>query len=128
MMTKEIRIGSVKIGGKNPLVLIAGPCVMESEASAVSHAKKLKAITKKLEIPFIYKSSYDKANRTSIRSFRGPGLKKGIGILKKIKSELKVPVLSDVHSSADIERAKDILDIIQIPAFRRKGSSSRRGT
>jgi len=90
---------------------------MESETSALFHAKKLKAITKKLEIPFIYKSSYDKANRTSIRSFRGPGLKKGIGILKKIKSELKIPVLSDVHSSADIERAKDVLDIIQIPAF-----------
>jgi len=117
MMNKEIAIGKIKIGGDNPFVLIAGPCVIESEASALRHAKALKALTGRLGIPFIYKSSFDKANRTSIDSFRGPGLKKGLAILKKIKEELGLAILSDVHCRSDIREAAKVLDVIQIPAF-----------
>lgn len=115
--TKEISIGRVKIGGKNPLVLIAGPCVIESETSAFKHARTLKEIAKRAGIPFIYKSSYDKANRTSIDSYRGPGLKRGLEILKRIKEELGLPVLSDVHCIEEIEKAAEVIDIIQVPAF-----------
>jgi 2-dehydro-3-deoxyphosphooctonate aldolase (KDO 8-P synthase) len=116
-MTREVVAGGVRIGGGNPVVLIAGPCVIESEASAVRHAKALKAIAGKLCVPFIFKSSYDKANRTSIRSYRGPGLKAGLKILKKIKDEFGVPVLSDVHCKEEVKEAARVLDIIQIPAF-----------
>ncbi len=115
--TKEITIGKVKIGGENPLVLIAGPCVIESEASALRHARLLKEIAKRAGISFIYKASYDKANRTSVNSYRGPGLKKGLAILKKVKDEFKIPVLSDVHCRADVKEAAKVLDVIQIPAF-----------
>jgi len=115
-MTREISVGNIKIGGKNPVVLIAGPCVIESEKSALFHARAIKKITDRLNIPFIFKSSYDKANRSSIRSYRGPGLAKGLSILKRVKS-LGLPVLSDVHSVGDVKKAKDVLDIIQIPAF-----------
>ena len=117
MMTKEIAIGKIKIGGDNPFVLVAGPCVIESEASAMRHAKALKAIAGRFGIPFVYKSSFDKANRTSIHSYRGPGLKKGLAILKKIKEKLDVTILSDVHCKSDIKEASKVLDIIQIPAF-----------
>ncbi|NQU94995.1 MAG: 3-deoxy-8-phosphooctulonate synthase [Candidatus Omnitrophica bacterium] len=116
-MAKEITIKDIKIGGKNPIVLIAGPCVIESEKSALKHAKILKEITGKLGVPFVYKSSYDKANRSSIRSFRGPGKKKGLAILKRVKKLLNIPILSDVHSSEEVKDAKKVLDIIQIPAF-----------
>jgi len=114
---KEIAVGKIKIGAGNPFVLIAGPCVIESEESAFRHAKALKGLTGRLGIPFIYKSSFDKANRTSIDSFRGPGLKKGLAILKKIKEELGLVILSDVHCRSDIKEAAKVLDIIQIPAF-----------
>jgi 2-dehydro-3-deoxyphosphooctonate aldolase (KDO 8-P synthase) len=116
-MGREIIAGGVKIGGGNPIVLIAGPCVIESEAAILRHAKALQAIAKKSGIPFIFKSSYDKANRTSIHSYRGPGLKRGLGILKKIKDLLNVPVLSDVHCKEEVKEAAGVLDIIQIPAF-----------
>ncbi len=116
-MTKEIAIGRIRIGADNQFVLIAGPCVIESEASALGHAKLLKGLTGRLGIPFIYKSSFDKANRTSVDSFRGPGLKKGLAILKRIKEELGLAILSDVHCKADIVEAAKVLDIIQIPAF-----------
>ncbi|MEA3328233.1 MAG: 3-deoxy-8-phosphooctulonate synthase [Candidatus Omnitrophota bacterium] len=116
-MTREIKVGNVKIGGNNPLVLIAGPCVIEDEEKALSHAGMLKDITARLDIPLIYKSSYDKANRTSISSFRGPGVKKGIKILEKVKNEIGVPVLSDLHCREEIKEVKEILDVIQIPAF-----------
>lgn len=116
-MTKEIKIGNIKIGGANPIVLIAGPCVIESEESALNHAKALKQITDEVGIPFIFKSSYDKANRSSVKSYRGPGLDKGIKILKKVKDKIKVPILSDIHCRYEIKKAKDVLDIIQIPAF-----------
>ena len=115
--TREIRIGNIKIGANNPLVLIAGPCVIESEASAIRHAKALKDITRRLGMPLIYKASYDKANRTSVDSFRGPGLKKGLKVLKKIKDELGIAVLSDVHCKEEVKEAAKVLDIIQIPAF-----------
>jgi len=116
-VTKEIKIGGIRIGADNSLVLIAGPCSIESESSAMRHAKSLKDITRRLGIQFIYKSSYDKANRTSIDSFRGPGMKKGLKILKSIKEKLGVPILSDVHCKEDVSDAAKILDIIQIPAF-----------
>ena len=115
-MTKEIRIGPVKIGGDNPFVLIAGPCVIESEAKARWHARALKELAGKLEIPFVFKASYDKANRSSIRSYRGPGIEEGLRILGRIKKEFKLPVTSDVHSVREARRAASVLDIIQIPA------------
>jgi len=114
---KEIAIGRIKVGADNPFVLIAGPCVIESEASAMRHAKMLKMMAGRLGIPFIYKASFDKANRTSIDSFRGPGLKKGLAILKRVKEEVGVAILSDVHCKADIKEASKVLDVIQIPAF-----------
>lgn len=116
-MTTEVKVGGIRIGGRNPLVLIAGPCVIESEKSALSHAERLKKIAERRGLPFIYKSSYDKANRTSIDSYRGPGLKKGLRILKKVKKEFGLPVLSDVHCKEEVKEASQVLDIIQIPAF-----------
>ncbi|MBI4975010.1 MAG: 3-deoxy-8-phosphooctulonate synthase [Candidatus Omnitrophica bacterium] len=116
-MTRTIAIGKIKIGGDNPLVLIAGPCVIESLVSALKHARALKDITESLGMPFIYKSSYDKANRTSITSYRGPGLEKGLRILKKVRDELGVPILSDIHCKEEVKPASKVLDVIQIPAF-----------
>jgi 2-dehydro-3-deoxyphosphooctonate aldolase (KDO 8-P synthase) len=117
MKKRVIRIGNIKIGHGNDLVFFAGPCVIESEKRALYHAEELTRITKRLKVPFIYKSSYDKANRTSIDSFRGPGLLKGMDILKKIKDRFGIPILSDVHCRKDVEEASHVLDIIQIPAF-----------
>lgn len=116
-MTKELNIKGVKIGGKNPIVLIAGPCVIETELHAVRHAEKIKEICDKLGIGFIFKSSYDKANRSGLKSYRGPGIDKGLRILAKIKKELDIPMLSDVHCRSELDKAKEVLDIIQIPAF-----------
>ncbi len=116
-MSVVVSIGKIKIGGENPLVLIAGPCVIENESSAVRHAKAIKEIARRLDIPYIYKSSYDKANRTSLDSYRGPGLKKGIKILKKVKEETGVAILSDVHCREELDEAAKALDVIQIPAF-----------
>ncbi|MFZ3064932.1 MAG: 3-deoxy-8-phosphooctulonate synthase [Nitrospirota bacterium] len=114
---REIKINEIRIGNGNPLLLIAGPCVIESERECYNTAKRLKEITAELNIPLIFKSSYDKANRTSIDSPRGPGLKKGLKILKKIKDKLNLPILSDVHSKDEIKEAANVLDVIQIPAF-----------
>lgn len=116
-MTKEIGIKKFKIGGKNKLFLIAGPCVIEGRDICFDIAKELKKITKRLNINFIFKASYDKANRTSIKSFRGIGIERGLSVLRKIKEELNVPVLSDIHCVSHIKKVKDIFDIIQIPAF-----------
>jgi 2-dehydro-3-deoxyphosphooctonate aldolase (KDO 8-P synthase) len=116
-VTRSIKVGPHFIGGQNPLVLIAGPCVIESEKIAMEIAEKLKRITGDLHVPFIFKASYDKANRTSIKSFRGPGLNDGLKILQKIKTELDLPVLSDVHKEEEIDPAAEVLDILQIPAF-----------
>ena len=116
-ITRSIAIGPISIGGQNPLALIAGPCVIESEKIAMEIAEKLKRITADLNVPFIFKASYDKANRTSIKSFRGPGLNDGLKILQKIKTELDLPILSDVHKEEEIDPAAEVLDILQIPAF-----------
>jgi len=112
-----VKAGGVSIGNKSSLVLIAGPCVIESSQSAERHAEEIKKITEKLNVPFIFKSSYDKANRSSINSFRGPGIEKGLEILGNIRDKFKVPVLSDVHCVSEIVPAAEVLDIIQIPAF-----------
>ncbi len=114
---RTIRIGNIKIGSGNPLVLIAGPCVIESERMSLDVARKIKDITHKLRVPFIFKSSFDKANRLSIDSYRGPGLKIGLQILSKVKERVKVPILSDIHCQKEIKEAAEVLDIIQIPAF-----------
>ena len=116
-MVKEIVIGDVKIGGNRPLVLIAGPCVMESESATLHAAERLMSITNGLSIPLIFKASFDKANRTSVTSYRGPGIKEGLRILAKVKEALGVPVLSDIHSIEQVEPAAEVLDVIQIPAF-----------
>jgi len=113
----EVMIKNVRIGNQNPLVLIAGPCVIESQTLCLETAKRIKEITVKLAIPFIFKSSFDKANRMSVDSFRGPGIKKGLEVLHKVKQQIKVPILSDVHCVKDIAEASKVLDIIQIPAF-----------
>ena len=114
-------IGSFQVGdvhvGSGDLFLIAGPCVIESEEHAIRMAEIIKGVTRSLDFPFIFKASYDKANRTSIRSFRGPGLKEGLRILKKIKDELHIPVLTDVHETADVGKVAEVVDVLQIPAF-----------
>lgn len=117
MKTREIKIGKIRIGEDNPLVLIAGPCVIESEESTIRTAYKLRKITENAGIALIFKSSYDKANRSSKDSFRGPGVKEGLRILKKVKKEAGLPVLSDVHNLGDVKSAAEVLDILQIPAF-----------
>lgn len=117
MTTREIKIGNVLIGSKNPLVIIAGPCVIETEKSTIDAAKRLKKISEKFKIPLIFKSSYDKANRTSISSPRGPGIEKGLKILEKVRKETGMPVLSDIHSPEEVAYAAEVLDVFQIPAF-----------
>ncbi|CAM3954829.1 3-deoxy-8-phosphooctulonate synthase [Mesobacillus thioparans] len=117
-MNKTIELNkNIVFGGNNPFVLLAGPCVIENEDLVLSTAEKLKEITTKLNIPFVFKSSYDKANRSSIHSFRGPGLEKGLEILAKVKEQFDVPVVSDIHDQYQAEAAGEVLDIIQIPAF-----------
>lgn len=111
-----VKIGPIEIGGER-LALIAGPCVIETEELTFRIARFLKELTEKLGTPFIFKSSYDKANRTSIHSYRGPGLREGLKILKNIKEELEIPIISDVHCIREVEEAAKVLDIIQIPAF-----------
>ena len=117
IMTREITVNNIKIGGNRPFALIAGPCVIESESSTLEAAERLKRITSDLGIPFIFKSSYDKANRSSAKSYRGPGLKEGLRILLRVKKELDLPLLSDIHRFEEIGPAAEALDIIQIPAF-----------
>jgi 2-dehydro-3-deoxyphosphooctonate aldolase (KDO 8-P synthase) len=116
-MEKPILVSEIPIGGGAPIVLIAGPCVIEDETATYEIAADLRDLAGELAIPFIFKASYDKANRTSISSYRGPGLVAGLRILENIKSKLGIPVLSDVHAIAEIPAASAILDVIQIPAF-----------
>ena len=113
----EVRIGEIRIGTGHPLVLIAGPCVIESEANALEVAREVKRICSSLGIPYIFKASYEKDNRGSEKSYSGPGLREGLRILAKVREEAGVPVLSDVHRIEDVDLAKEVLDIIQIPAF-----------
>ncbi|HPL83204.1 MAG TPA: 3-deoxy-8-phosphooctulonate synthase, partial [Candidatus Omnitrophota bacterium] len=114
---KQVVVKGISIGDKNRMVLIAGPCVIESESLCLNVAKRIKEMTAKLDIPFIFKASFDKANRMSLGSFRGPGIKRGLDVLKKVKDKVKVPVLSDVHCVKEVVEASKVLDIIQIPAF-----------
>ena len=114
---KEVAVGSVTIGGRRPFVLIAGPCVIESAEACRETAAFLADLTSSLGIPLIFKSSYDKANRSGLRSFRGPGLVQGLEVLGKIKGDLGIPVLSDVHRFEEVGPAAKILDALQIPAF-----------
>jgi 2-dehydro-3-deoxyphosphooctonate aldolase (KDO 8-P synthase) len=116
-MVKEIVVGNVKIGGSRPLVLVAGPCVIENEAATMHCAERLMTICNGLAVPLIFKASYDKANRTSVASFRGPGMQEGLRILAKVKESLGVPVLSDIHSIEQVQPAAEVLDVLQIPAF-----------
>ncbi len=116
-MGRTVTVGRVAVGGDEPLALIAGPCVIESAELAIEVALRLKAVGESLGVGVIYKSSYDKANRTSIESFRGPGLAEGLEILRRVKEETGLPVLSDVHSLEEVEPAAQVLDCIQIPAF-----------
>lgn len=116
-MTNSIEVGPYKIGRGQPLALIAGPCVIENYETARAIAAEMKAITGDLDIPYIFKASYDKANRTAASSFRGPGLVDGLQILAEIKKEFDVPILSDVHRISEISEAARVLDILQIPAF-----------
>jgi len=114
---KVITAGSLKIGNSLPFTLIAGPCVIENEKLAMQTAEKLKKMTDALEIGLVYKSSYDKANRSSLDSFRGIGIKRGLTILKKVRDKFNVPIISDVHNEMEIPAAGAVLDILQIPAF-----------
>jgi 2-dehydro-3-deoxyphosphooctonate aldolase (KDO 8-P synthase) len=116
-LVKEILIGHVKIGGNRPLVLIAGPCVIESEVLTLRCAERLMTICNGLATPLVFKASYDKANRTSVTSFRGPGMREGLRILAKVKESLGLPVLTDVHSVEEVAPVAEVADVLQIPAF-----------
>src|SRR5262249_40403975 len=115
--SSEVRVGNVTIGGGRPLVLIGGPCAIENEKHALMTAERLAAIAADHAVPFIYKSSYDKANRSSISGYRGPGLEEGLRILRRVRASVGVPVLSDVHQVEEVGQAADVLDVLQIPAF-----------
>lgn len=114
---REVEIGTLQIGPRRPLALICGPCVMESEDLVLSAADFLKTLCQKLQIPLIFKSSYDKANRSSIDSFRGPGLDRGLSLLERVKKEFALPVTTDVHTQEEAKAAGEVCDLIQIPAF-----------
>jgi len=114
---KEVRIGEIRIGNGNPLVLIAGPCVIENEEITFTTAQKLKEVCDRLGISLIFKSSFDKANRTSGFSFRGPGIDQGLKILSEVKKKFSVPVISDIHAVNEVRPASEVLDALQIPAF-----------
>jgi 2-dehydro-3-deoxyphosphooctonate aldolase (KDO 8-P synthase) len=115
-MSSSFKVGDVTIGGGN-LFLIAGPCVIESEEHALKMAECITGVAKALKVPYIFKASYDKANRTSLKSFRGPGISEGLRILQKVKETVGVPVLTDVHEAVDVLRVAEVVDVLQIPAF-----------
>jgi 2-dehydro-3-deoxyphosphooctonate aldolase (KDO 8-P synthase) len=116
-MQKIVQVANIPIGCGHPLVIIAGPCAIESYDITYRTAALLKHVTQKLQLPFVFKASYDKANRTAIGSYRGPGMAEGLRILSQIKAELDVPLLSDVHEIDQVEKAASVLDVLQIPAF-----------
>ena len=115
-MAASFKVGKIEIGG-GELFLIAGPCVIESEAHALKMAESITGVAKAMRLPYIFKASYDKANRTSLKSFRGLGIAAGLRILKRIKDEIKIPVLTDVHEAVDVPRVAEVADVLQIPAF-----------
>ena len=112
-----VKIGSLELGAQRPIALIAGPCVIEDYERTLRIGRGIKAITERLGMPYIFKASFDKANRSSYNSFRGPGLEEGLGMLQKIKTELGLPVLSDIHEITQVEPAAKVMDVLQIPAF-----------
>jgi 2-dehydro-3-deoxyphosphooctonate aldolase (KDO 8-P synthase) len=115
--TRRVRIADSEIGEGLPLAVVAGPCVIESESMCMKIAGEIRAVADRLKVPFIFKASFDKANRSSAGSFRGPGLVEGLKVLAKVKEKFGVPVLSDVHETAQVAPASEVLDVIQIPAF-----------
>lgn len=115
--TRSVAVGSTTFGGGNPFVLIAGPCVIENERHPFFMARELTAITQELGIPFIFKASFDKANRTSGDSFRGPGLESGLAVLAEVRKQFRIPVITDVHETHQVEAVAEVVDLIQIPAF-----------
>jgi len=115
--TREILLGSFRMGGGNPLFLIAGPCVIESEAHARMMAEQVATIAAEAGVPYIFKASYDKANRSSVKSYRGPGMAAGLRILSKIRADLHLPILTDIHDASQAAPAAEVADILQIPAF-----------
>jgi 2-dehydro-3-deoxyphosphooctonate aldolase (KDO 8-P synthase) len=115
--SKEISLGPLRLGAGNPLFLIAGPCVIESESHARAIAERVVKIASDAGVPYIFKASYDKANRSSVKAFRGPGLAEGLRILGKIKSDLHLPILTDIHDTSQAAPAAEVADILQIPAF-----------
>lgn len=117
MPTKPVKVSGIEIGAGAPIAVIAGPCVIESQESALRHASRLLEAADRAGVPFIFKSSFDKANRSSIESYRGPGLERGLEILAEVKLRTGVPVLTDVHEKEQIARVKEIADVLQIPAF-----------
>lgn len=117
MSDRIVRVGDVEVGAGRPLALIAGPCVIESETLVLQTAAELKRVAGRLGMPFIFKSSYDKANRTSVDSFRGPGMTEGLATLARVRGEVQVPILTDVHTPEECEAAAHVVDCLQIPAF-----------
>jgi 2-dehydro-3-deoxyphosphooctonate aldolase (KDO 8-P synthase) len=117
MATRKVTLGSIEIGAGKPLAVIAGPCVIESREAALRHAERLKEITDRVGAPYIFKASYDKANRSAIHSYRGPGLDKGLEILAEVKKKVGVYILTDVHESDQVPAVAEVADILQIPAF-----------
>ena len=115
--TRVVSVGPLRIGGGNPLALFAGPCAIQDETHALKTAETLVSIAADAGVPFVYKSSYDKANRSSVRSYRGPGLREGLRILRRVRESFGCPVLSDVHEPGDVPAAAEVLDLVQIPAF-----------
>jgi len=116
-MGHVVPVGRLRLGTGHPLFLIAGPCVIENERHALMMAERLATLTQELRVPYIFKASFDKANRTSLDSYRGPGLERGLQILARVKRELNIPVLTDVHEVAQVNPAAEVCDVIQIPAF-----------
>ncbi len=117
MKTRVIKVGSVRIGGGSPLALIAGPCIIESRAGCLNLARRLAELARAERIPLIFKASYDKANRSSHASFRGPGIEQGLEILAEVKAETGLPILTDVHSEGEVPLAAQVADVLQVPAF-----------
>lgn len=113
----KVALGSIVFGDPRKLVLMGGPCVIESEKSALRLAEKISKITRALKIPYVFKASFDKANRSSIHSFRGPGLEKGLAVLARVKKKFKLPIVTDIHTPEQAKRVAEVADILQIPAF-----------
>lgn len=117
MSAKTVKIGKIEVGAGRPVAVIAGPCVIESRESALRHAARLQEAAQRAGVPFIFKSSYDKANRSSLDSYRGPGLEKGLEILAEVKKQTGAPVLTDVHEQDQVASVQEVADVLQIPAF-----------